>query len=114
MLTTQDMNTLKGTFVTHVEHEDAFSFIVENMATKEDLRNLEDKFDRKFYGFESKFDKKFEDLEGKFDQVMVTLDGIAGAVQDMRLESSVSVAQYARQVEWNHRVAEKIDVPFEY
>ncbi len=103
MLTTQDITTLNGTFVTRQEHEDAFSFILENMATKEDLRNLDDKFDRKFYGLESKFDekfnsleskfdRKFEDLEGKFDQVMVTLDGIAGAVQDMRLENSVSAA----------------------
>ncbi len=131
MLTATDMTQLKDAFVTRVEHEDAFSFIVENMATKEDIRDIRAEMATKediadiraematkddireiWENMATKED--IRDLNGKFDQMMGTLDGIAGAVQDMRLENSVSAAQYTRQVEWNHRVAEKIDVPFEY
>ncbi len=119
MLTATDMTRIRKGFVPRDEHESAFNFLSRQIiATQTSVENLEIKVDQKFEAMDQKFTGLIERVEDKFDkkfdQIIVTLDNLAGSVQNMRLENSVSAAQYARQVEWNHRVAEKIDVPFEY
>ena len=75
-----------------------------------------DSIDRKFAAVDARFevmDEKFDAMDEKMDRVLVTLDAIAGGVQDLRLDSAISSAQYNRQMEWNQKVAKKIDVPFD-
>lgn len=107
------------------EHEFDFNYLVEHMATKEDLVDLENRIEQKV---ENKFvtylapivsrldthDEMFRSLDRKFDHVMNVLDKLAASFSFFREEYAVSVVQYQRQLEWNHKVAEKVGIPFDY
>ena len=99
MLTKQDITLLKGTFVTKEEHNRDFNYLVANMATKQDMAELR---------------SEFLDLKEGFSKVMNSVDTLVGKFNDFYQEMAFSAVQYKRQVEWNHRVAKKIDVPFDY
>jgi hypothetical protein len=81
------------------DHEEDVAMLVANMATKQDLRNLEGRFDK---------------IEDNFSIVMNAVDKIAGSLSDLKQEMAFSAVQYARQLEWNHKVGAKVGIPFEY
>ena len=87
----------------HYESKEAhgldFDYLVANMATKADIRNLESRFD---------------EVEKHFNKVVNSVDRLAGVFQDLYQEMAVSAVQYKRQLEWNYKVAERLDIPFDY
>ena len=89
MITDTDITKLKEVFV-----------------TKEELSELRTEMLTGFEGVNKRFDevdKRFEDVDEKIDSVALavgrienSLDGIAGAIQDLRTENGASAAHLAR------------------
>jgi archaellum component FlaC len=82
--TKADIKLAVSDFVTKKEHNRHFDYLVANMATKEDLRKLESRFDT---------------LEENFSKVMNSVDGLSSILADIRQELAFSVVQYQRQLE---------------
>jgi hypothetical protein len=120
-------------YITKQEHEYDLAELVAHMATKEDLVDLEERITSKFrtemrVEMKNQFaiylspivsnlkesNEKQRELDEKFERIMTIADRIFVPIDDLRLENAMSAAQYRRQVEWNHKVAEKVDVQFDY
>jgi hypothetical protein len=94
-----DMAMLVSNMVTKEEHKRSIDKLIANMATKADLQELRG---------------EFQELKDNFSIVMNSVDKILSALSDLKQEMAFSAVQYARQLEWNHKVGAKVGIPFEY
>ena len=90
---------LSSKLVSKKDYDRDISYIIMNMATKQDIVLQNERF--------SEYDEKYDHLVTLMDRLMVPLSVL-------REEFAMSGVQYQRQVDWNHKVAEKVNVPFDY
>ena len=138
MLTQQDITNLKDIFLekedflkavdfymTKEEHDSDLSELIAHMATKEDLIDLENRImtemKNQFAIHLSPINSQLaEDKERRreqderFNELMNKIDKLCEPLATLQEENSMSAVQYQRQVGWNHKVAEKVGIPFDY
>ena len=111
--------------VTKEDHDDDMSRLVANMATKEDLVDLETRLSEQFrndlitqiaplVSRNESINERQKEIDEKFNRIMNSVDKLLIPISVLKEEAAVSAVQYSRQVEWNHKVAEKVQIPFDY
>ena len=143
MMTEQDFTRFKKVFITKKaseafakkydlknyvikeDHEEDVAMLVANMATKEDLVDLETRLSGQFrdelitqlgplVSRNESINERQKELDEKFNRIMNSVDKLLIPISVLKEEGAVSAVQYSRQVEWNHKVAEKVQIPFDY
>ena len=138
MLTQQDVTKMKDIFLeksdflkaidfylTKEEHEYDLADLVAHMATKEDLVDLETRLSEQFrndlitqiaplVSRNESINERQKELDEKFNRIMNSVDKLLIPISVLKEEAAVSAVQYSRQIEWNHKVAEKVQIPFDY
>ncbi len=143
MITEQDLTRFKKVFITKKaseafakkydlknyvikeDHEADVAMLVANMATKDDMTELEIRLNEQLrnelaahiaplIASNKTLIKRQDDLDQKFNHMMNTIDGLAVPIARLLEENSVSAAQYSRQIDWNNKVGAKVGIPFEY
>jgi chromosome segregation ATPase len=111
MITDADITKLNKTFATkedlkkfatkkeHDQHTKQIDRIIAILATKADS---------------SEMNRRFDEIDTKFDKMLNRMDRFYKRIEDLHLEYAAVSVQTTRLNEWAGKVAEKVDVPFDY
>ena len=105
MLTDQDIQKLTSVFATKED--------LRNLATKEDLQEVREEIG----GLRAYTGQGFRELRGEVDdlrsmiqQLAVSVDKLAKAIDDLRIEHSAVLGMFDRHDRWIKQIAEKVGV----
>lgn len=110
MLDTKDIVKLKSLLATKQD--------LKNLATKKDLKEVKIEVSKIKSDMDSKFTvihsdiqdikKDVESLREAIQAMMVSIDGLAKVISDLRLEYAVISTQLTRHERWIKQIAEKV------
>lgn len=85
-------------FVSNDRFDELIRYLSVNMATKEDIRLINERLDN---------------MTKEFSRWITIVENLVSPIQDLRLEYSAVIGQMSRQVPWHKEVGEIVSVPWE-